>query len=259
MANILEFQDKKNKRQKVLISTLLTVALYLLVGRNVANLPTEALVVARWLGSALEVILIWWVYEFDVRLGEIIPLFAPVLSFVYIGYSVLESGLVLVWWAGVLIFGLLYYVLMLVMNVINVSTVRVVPLKRAALSSLFFLAMIMFSVYGLATHNSGWGGDWLQLAIFIAMVSLFGYSFLSLSVNESAWLEGIVFALVVAKVFVLVNFMPASLVMSVLAAVGWSFIFLGVLQHHLNKELTSPVIREYVLLSSVLLLAFLFV
>ncbi len=259
---ISQLQEKKGKRRKIWITSLSMLVFILFLGhfRSESNLLGVVVNNYGWLGLVLiESSLLWWVFDFDVRPRELLPFFLPAILYLLISYLVV-TGLPLSQQLFMVVgLTVLYYLLVLALNILNVATVRTVPLERPALSTLFFIGMIMFSLYGLTIIQSGWGIR-REVVLFWVALFAFGYSFLSITTGKAGlWFETLIYALVSLKIVILINFWPALPLVAILALVGWSFVFLGVLQHHLNKDLNSALIREYLLITALLLVVFIFI
>ena len=239
------------KRQKAIFTTLVFA-----VGTYAATRLTAIPLPYYLVGLEMALLtLVLWFLDFDVRPTEYLRFLVPSFALSLIGfYQVLtfNGG---VRWGVLVITTIAFYILLLSINILNVSTVRTVPLRKAALSTLFFVGIAMFFMWGLLLIGRGWGINKNMLA-FWGLISLFGGSFLSLTSNRMVWLEMFLYALISAKIAVLINFWPATPLIAVGTLVGLNFIFLGIFQHHLEKNLKSTIIREYFIIGLLLLAAF---
>ncbi|NTV31192.1 hypothetical protein HGA91_04425 [candidate division WWE3 bacterium] len=238
------------KRQKALL-TAVVFGLGLLYLRNIPLLYLYQIIL---LVSVILLLSIWFL-QFDLKWTEYFRLLTPIGLYTVISYvRFLPLTGVIQWVAlGAFVVGL--YILILAINIMNVSTVRTVPLRRAALSTLFFIGIALFFIFGLQTINAGWGMN-VNLFLYWVLLSLFGLSYLSLSNNRMSWIEGLLFSFISLKFEIMINFWPASWIIAAGALVGWNFIMLGIFQHHIERNLKSSILREYLVIGLLLLAAF---
>lgn len=194
----------------------------------------------------IQVFLVYWFLDKDVKLNEIFALFYIPILYATISFYLLGLINEPFWSISASIVGAMgYYLLLLAVNIINVSMVRTVPLKKAAFSTLYFIGMVLFFFLGMFIVTRGWGINPQVLFFCLSLVG-FALSYLRLITNRYPWLEVAIYAFVVGQIAVLINFWPSHVWLSVAAVVGWSFIYLGLLQHTLDKSLNKSIIREYI-------------
>ncbi len=257
-----------SKRTKFLLSTLF-VMLPLL---GVAFMGRLGFNLVYWVAFDLVVLVVstWWSQEFDFRWYEYIIYPIPLLLLVSLAWWLFISLSICpdlgcrvtdlrVWGFWLFNVGLLYSSL-LTLNILNAATVRTVPLKQAALSTLYLLNLILTSVlsyglvYNLALHHY----HILILPVLFGFWSfIMALPLLYYATGRVRLIESIVLGLLATQVGLVVLFWPTRLLTRSILLVGSSAVFLGLTQHHLNRELTKNVRREYGLIGLVLILAFL--
>lgn len=271
----LRFPETKSiripKRQKFLSSALaLTVSIFLVLFVLKVTLPLTALLLI-----SLTVFLTFWTLDFDLRPIEylIFAAYPLILTAVALFYSKMflpktAGGLFYLLFGIFVMLG--YYLLFATLNVLNVATVRALPLKKAALTtfSSFALILTFVSVYGLAAfHPSHFlFGSLLALLAIITVLPLFYVTEIEFS---SATLgaeivgkpflrlgEGLVLSLIFAETAVLASFWKVSAVFLSLLLTTLLSSLLGIWQHHLQKNLNSRIIREYFFIFLAILLVF---
>lgn len=207
----------------------------------------------------IQAFLIWWTLDFDLQIHEFVFFLIPSSLFTFVSFVVLSNlGNTVGSLTLVALLVASFYILLAALNIINVSTIRPVPLRRAALSSLFFIGMLMSFLLGWVVLDSDWNQGQLW---FSGTLAVFGSSFLFLAADDGRmhWLEMGVLGWILAQFVVLINFWPASPLIAAVALTGWIFVLLGVLHHHINKNLRSSLRREYLIMSILLLGVFLWV
>lgn len=171
----------------------------------------------------------------------------------------LKIGLLLIVEAAIL------YITFLTLNILNAATVRTVPLKKAALSTLYFLSLLLTFTFGYVL----WKEQFLvEPRTVLSLVALKGgilaswvfavaVLFLYYATEKLRVLESSVLALVVGELAVASAFWPAQSLIRVIFITGSAFMILGVLQHSLNRDLSKKLRREYLWVGLILVFAFL--
>lgn len=248
------FPIKIGKRQRVIIVSLITM-----IFSVTCSLWTPYVPHLSWSITALLVVfgfMFAWILDFDVKLQEYYKFLFPPMAIAFIGvYTGYVYTDVMQYILGAFLFVSLYIIL-LAINVLNVSTVRTVPLKKAALSTLFFLGIAYSFILAYAIADSvGWGLH-VQVLGYTVYVLGFALAYLSIASEKIPWLEWIVFMLIAVKINVLVSFVPSQLIVLAIVVTGWNFITLGILQHHVERTTTTRFVREYMIVAAILLVAF---
>jgi hypothetical protein len=211
-----------------------------------------------WLTTVVSLIGVYWFLDFDLKLPEFLAfLYIPLLCAIVIYFADQE----VIGWLKVFLYvagGVGYYILLLALNIVNVATVRTVPLKRAAHSTLYSIGLMLFFIAGLRLAHWGWGAYEYLFAYWVGL-SLFALMYLKLIFNRFYWIETSVFAFISVQIVVLISFWPSAQWVSVAAVVGWSFIYLGLIQHVVDKSLNNSILREYSIFGLLLFLALLFI
>lgn len=155
-------------------------------------------------------------------------------------------------------FGLGMYALYLTSNIYSVAAIRTIQLLRAAHAVGFLMALIT----GLLLYNTIFSFKFL---FFINAILVFLVSFpivlnglwsvkLEPKISREVLLYSVVIAFVQAELAVAISFLPVTVWMASLFLVTGLYVFLGVMQHHLQERLFANTVREY-LVVGVLVLA----
>lgn len=257
----------------LLISFLLTVAAFL------AGFFSLSWQVALPLFLLLAIAGVTWALDFDLIFPEhllfsFLPFFT--LSLYYFsqngrlfGFSSF-SNLTLVF---LVLVALLIYVEFLTLNIINVATVKTIPLKRAAIS-VYFLIGLLQSFWGtilLLNSNLSLVDVSFFFFVFFFLLSLaqnFGSEVVfaaqlfnrrilgrpRLRLPENLALSSLMLELFIALSFLKVGLLAKSLSLSVA-----SFMTLSLFENQQRKTLTTNILREHLLILTIILTVFLFV
>lgn len=263
------------KRRRFFLSALaLTVSIFVAFFALRAFLPPAALLLILLILS-LTVFLTFWILDFDLRLPEHLifiayplVLTADALSYSNIFLQGAAFGL------PHLLFGVFvalgYYLLFATLNVLNVATVRTLPLKKAALTtfSSFALMLNFLSVYRLIILHPPHFALGMILAALAPMILLplfyateieFGAGTLGLEILGRPPLrlkEGLILSLIFGEVTTLVSFWRVPALLTALFLTALLSSLLGVWQHHLQKNLTGRIIYEHVFVFLAMFLVF---
>lgn len=198
----------------------------------------------------------------DLRREEwiVLPLYcvlATVIFYAWASTTLSTIGVSLVAAVG---FGLSMYGLMLTLNIINVSTVRTIPLARPASTVLSMTGLAgSFGLYHLTLINQpsllNWvlsvGGSTLLISWPLVWVSLSP----KLRFQRSlAW--SVLSALLLMQLALVVSFWPSSFLSSLVLSVVL-FLILGIFHLQQKRQLNQAVKRQYLLLGGVVALFFL--
>lgn len=148
-----------------------------------------------------------------------------------------------------LLFGVGTYSLLLISNIFSVAAIKMIPLYRAALAWGF----IMVLVTSLFFYNTIFS---FRLPFFLNAVSVFALSFpLVLFGLWSVTLEPkltrrivnytLTVSFILAQLAAAISFWPATVWIASISLVTGMYVFLGLLQHHLQEKLFKSTFREY--------------
>ena len=186
-----------------------------------------------------------WCFGFDLKVVEIVPfLLIPSLYAANMAYvtSIFTQYAQIV---AILTSVIGMYLLLLTLNILNVATVKEIPLRRPALSSLYLHGLLSYFVYAWAVLNtSGWGIQASVLTFWVSMC-LYGLSYLFIVSHKARLSEQILWIVLSLEIVLIPSFFFAAAVYTALFMVGWLFILLGIMQHNSEKLLTKGIIREY--------------
>jgi len=249
---------KRNKRRKLLITvgfsyvTLLMVpSFHSLIAESPAGIA-YALSVLFYLGIG---IIAWWSIDGGKRYVQSLFAILPLLI-----YSLLTHSMILMFTGGeqVVVFTISafgFYILLLSINILFISHEKRIPLQKAALSTLYFIGMVLFIAFGLVMILKGWGIMAFLLRYWL-LILLFCVSFIHLVSDKDLIVESFIVGIISIELLGLVLLWPAQPALVVVAYVGWVFILLGVIQHHIEKVLSPARYTEFILLAVILLLAY---
>ena len=152
-------------------------------------------------------------------------------------------------------FGLSFYLLLLSQNIFNVSSIRTIPLYRAASTANFlatvFSAFCLFSVIHALNLGFAWNGLAVALISFPLNLQVLWTIEMEERVTPYIIVQSLIISLVLAEMALIFSFWPteskirAYAVAAVLTSAMYSL--LGVTTHHLRDRLSPKIIREYLI------------
>lgn len=226
---------------------------------------------------ALTILTTLWALDFDLKFPEylIFPIYPVIFTLgLFINVFLSETRLLISSSSGLSIFfpsrylpavvaavffAFSFYVLLLALNILNVATVRTVPLKKAALSTLYLVGIVIafLSIRGVLTLELRL--PILFLSIFLTGFFLAGAFFYLVQIEtvqqgetpganppRTFWMKSVVLALITAEMGLVTSFIPLSDLVRTTFLTGMAFLLIGFWQHHIQRILTRKVIWEYV-------------
>jgi hypothetical protein len=248
-----------SKRQKIGISTIfLSVCLFLLPGLSLDYklYALGAVILLSYLLSA------WSIFS-DLTGIEFVTLFVlPVVLTATFGLFIFKFDpapvlrLILV-----IVFGLVYYTILLAENIFNVSAERNIPLLRAAntvgyLTSLFVSFAFFSLLFSVGLNN--WTFALLTLVTgFFLFIQAFWQIKLEETDKKAMITYSVVTALLLGQFAWILAFWPLPPAKLGLALAAMVYVLLGIVQHLVKEDLTKRSLAEYlfVALSVFLLLS----
>lgn len=239
-----------SKRQKFVVSSL-ALSLGLLSTQFVTiefpfrYLAIAALFVAAYLVSS-------WALFGDLKGFEwlvVVPMpgmyAVSVALFYFLLPEALMSRLVVLF-----LFGLGMYAMYLTCNIYSVAAIRTIQLLRAAHAVGFLMSLVT----GLFFFNSIFS---FKFPFFLNAVLVFLVVFplvlnslwsvkLESQISKKVLTYSLVVALVLTEIALAISFWPVSVWVASLFLVTVMYVFLGLLQHHLQDRLFENTLREYV-------------
>jgi hypothetical protein len=250
-----ELHLRSSKRQKLVISSVgLAVALSLASFWPLSGWSIIPLLILSYLATA-------WVFDFDLRGREwfILPLYILLTSTAaYIGLLWYGHNMWL-HWTEVVMYCVIVYGLLLTLNILNVATVRALPLARQALTFLSLagvigLFVLTYIILALRPNLLEWSGAVAIIATLIAWPLIWGAKLgQGSSRAEIGWT--LLVTLLGLQLAAAVGLWPISFMTS-LAVAGGISICIGLIHHHLNRQLTQPLQQQYLFIGGVLLVVF---
>jgi len=239
-----------DKRQKVkILSFIMGVTLLLSHGLNLQDSSLAALFSAVVIYFGL-----YWVLEFNViGLRLIFVFILPILfDFMFVQQSLgLESSLNRDISSGIfivvaIIFSILNYVIILTANILNVASIRKIPLLQVAQTSAYFFSV--FLLFLVLSFVQGLG-----YSIFFNLILIFIFSFIVM--YQLFWfiVEGrsllfwvtMVCAMSLALVYEILSFFPISYVLLNISISALVYVFGGLVMHSAKKSLRGTMLIEY--------------
>jgi hypothetical protein len=164
-------------------------------------------------------------------------------------------------WVGKLLplffYGFSFYLIMLVLNVYNISTQRVIPLLHAAQAAAFLFTLVsVFAAYSLMFLL---GLTFWKNAALLGLVS-FPFILFSLwsvklksKIEKRVWLYTSTLSLVLAQIAYVCAFWPVGALMTALFLASVFYALVGVVQLYLSSRLTFKLALEYIGVGAVVL------
>lgn len=244
------------KRVKIsIITTILSLGLFSVpfIENSIKIYFLAAIVFASYVLS------VWSIYQ-DLHGFEFINLFVlPVLLTLSFGLFIYrfqpgnEIRLLLT-----VVYGIVVYINLLAENIFNVSAERNIPLLRAARTVGYLVTLfVSFAFFSLLF---GLGLSWWVLTIisFLIGILIFAQAIWQVELEETLSrkliLMSLVAGLLLAELATALAFWPLTPPKVGLAMTAMVYVTLGILQHMIQKDLTSRAAFEYVFLAFSVLL-----
>jgi len=256
-----------SKRQRYLISTLLVTVLMVLVTTS-DNLTWRY----SYLGVMVLVSIVgvvWSLWENLIGLARIMVLILPGLLSLGAGIFAFLlpntiPGLTATWWgvsvsvvAAWILKGLFwlawllsYYTILATENIYAVSTIRKIPLVRAASVSGLILTLVCgFFIYdGIFSFSLPYYYNGILVGLFtvpLALQSLWGANF-ELKIGRNLWIGTGVCAYGAGMLAMVLSFWSMWISLSSILIVVWLYVSLGLMHHWLIRRLFVQMVWEYV-------------
>jgi hypothetical protein len=147
------------------------------------------------------------------------------------------------------VYGLTFYLIMLVLNIYNISTQRVIPLLHAAQAAGFLFTLVsVFAAYSLILLL---GLTFWQNAMLLGLVS-FPFILFSLwsvglgsQITRNVWLYASALSLILAQMAYVCAFWPVGALMAALFLASVFYALVGIVQLYLGGRLSFRLGLEY--------------
>lgn len=251
------------KRTKAILVSA-TIALFLLVS---SSLGIEKSTLIAVFAAIIMYFGLYWVLEFEIVGLRLVFLFIlPVLFvFSFVERSVYfseilgggNSGQGLLFLSVLL--GVVSYVIILTANILNVASLKKIPLAQVAQTSLYFFTVILVFLITDVIQS-------FETGVFIDLIWLAGATFLAVSqliwfvLSDMKMMFRISFVIILAVIFwyVVFSYWPISFLLLNLSVAVIFYILCGFVMHTAKKSLTRGTLIEYsILIISILFLIFL--
>ena len=243
-----------SKRSKIVIlailQALVLAAVLTWLSQNLIGLPI-LLVSAYVIAIAM--------FEADLKREEwvVLPLYLVVASGIGFMWLRFYTGSGWAQWAGIAGFGLAIYFLMLTLNILNVATIRPLPLARTATTVFALTGMALaFSLFYFTLVYQVSALEWAGIVIMSSMVLAVPMLWTSLPpsgrlVRSLAW--SAIVGGVMGELASVVGLWPVSFMTS-LFLTGVLGVIVGILHHQEKRLLSRQMLHQYYLVGGILLI-----
>lgn len=245
------------KRQKIIIAALLLTTGLLITHSNAFLFMQTRLIVI--LGVGAYVISLWALWEGLNKTKAIILMILPV--FFTVAVASFYFLLPIRWLTRlpeVLIFGFLFYSLLLAQNVFNVASMRTIPLYRAAstVSFLFTLitAFLLYNVVYAFQMPFYWNAIFVSIISFPLILQMLWHIKMD-SLSSQVVVYSMVVSLLIGEAALVFSFWPAVSIIWSLFLAAFLYVILAIITDFLRDRLDQSNIVEYVSVGGVVIVA----
>jgi hypothetical protein len=152
------------------------------------------------------------------------------------------------------LYGLSFYLLLLMQNIFNVSSIRTIPLFRVASTTNFIATLVTFFALTIVIFNQEQSFYINALLVFVIRLVLIIQNLWTTEMEESLTphilIRSVILALIMGEIALVLSFWPISkpFVLPPVAAstlVATMYIALGVVNHDLRERLSKEVAKEF--------------
>lgn len=158
-----------------------------------------------------------------------------------------------------LLFGLTFYLLLLAQNVFNVASIRTIPLYRAASTTSFLFTLLsaffIFNVIHAFDLLFFWNGIAVMAVSFLLILQVLWSVEMEDTVSSSVFAQSFILSLVVGELALVLSFWPMAPTMWALSLASAMYVLLGLTTQILRDKANRGVVREYLVIGVVILLA----
>ena len=245
------------KRQKIIIAALLLTAGLLITHSNAFLFMQTRLILILAVGAY--VISLWALWEGLNKTKAIILMILPV--FFTVAVASFYFLLPIRWLTRlpeILIFGFLFYSLLLAQNVFNVASTRTIPLYRAAstVSFLFTLitAFLLYNVIYAFQMPFYWNAILVSIISFPLILQMLWHIKMD-SLSSQVVVYSLVVSLLIGEAALVFSFWPAVSIIWSLFLAAFLYVILAIITDFLKDRLDQSNIIEYVSVSGVVIVA----
>ena len=249
------------KRQKIIIAALLLAIGLLLTHASVFLFTRTRMIIG--LGVFAYVISLWALWEGINKSKAIVLMILPVMFTIAVAsfYFLLPIRW-LTRLPEMLIFGFLFYSLLLAQNVFNVASIRTIPLYRAAstVSFLFTLitAFLLYNVVYAFQMSFYWNALVVAVVSFPLVLQML-WTIKMESISIQIIIFSLVISLLVGEVALVFSFWPAVSIIWSLFLASFFYIILAIISDYLRERLEQSNLIEYIGVGGVVIIACLLV
>ncbi len=239
------------KRTRIgVLSVLMGVLLLLSPSFHIGNPALFAVLVASVMYFGL-----YWVLEFNVIGLRLIFVFLLPIIFTFLFVQRLLSA----WGSGAIsfpiavFFAILTYVLILTANILNVASVKKIPLLQVAQTSLYFFSTVtvFFAFDAIQGLEMGTILDVLIIAL-VGFIITYQLMWFILESRADLFNAALMIDLALVMIYFALSFFPIPYMLYNLVLATVFYILSGLFMHSAKKSLTVGIIIEYVVVIAVI-------
>jgi len=245
------------KRQKIIIAALLLTTGLLITHSNAFLFMQTRLILI--LAAGAYVISLWALWEGLNKTKAIILMILPV--FFTVAVASFYFLLPIRWLTRlpeILIFGFLFYSLLLAQNVFNVASMRTIPLYRAAstVSFLFTLitAFLLYNVIYAFQMPFYWNAILVSIISFPLILQMLWHIKMD-SLSSQVVVYSLVVSLLIGEAALVFSFWPAVSIIWSLFLAAFLYVILAIITDFLRDRLDQSNIVEYVSVSGIVIVS----
>lgn len=252
---VLSIKIEMQKRTKIgLLSVTMGVLLLLSPALRVANPALFAVLAASILYFGL-----YWVLEFSVIGLRLIFVFILPIIFTFLFIQRI-LGVSLGVGVGIslplaVLFAVLVYVLVLTANILNVASIKKIPLLQVAQTSLYFFTTItvflMFDAVQSLEASTVLDTLIISVSLFVLIYQLFWFIFES---RKDLLQATLVTDFLLVLAYFIISFFPIPYLLFNVVLSALFYIFIGLFMHSIKKSLVGNMVIEYILIIIALIL-----
>lgn len=244
-----------NKRQKIIITSLiLTIGL---ISTQLVNFDLRFKFIAG-LGVLAYLLSVWSLWEGLNKTKAVVLMTLPLFFTVAVAsfYFLLPVR----WLTRLpvaILFGLMFYLLLLAQNVFNVASIRTIPLYRAASTANFlFTLMSAFFIYNVVYAFNLlfiWNGLLVGLISFPLILQVLWTISMDDKVPASVWVQSFILSLGLGEIALAFSFWPTPTTIWSLSLASAMYVLVGLTSQTLRGRVSRRVAWEYLGIGAIVL------
>jgi len=249
------FNDRITRRQKIVYSaTGLALLLFVSLFFSLGGWGSLAMIIAAYIAVNISL-------GTDLRREEwiVFPLYGMLVgtaAYTWLSQNISSLPQMII---SAVVFALIMYGVLLTLNILNVATIRILPLERTAKTVLSMVGLVVsFALFYLTIINQPSLVNWVSSVGGITLLVSWPLIWTSMSEKQRlvrSFLWSFLASLVMVQMAALAGFWPISFMTSLFLA-GILFTILGVLHLQEKKQLNQAIKTQYLFLGGVVTLMF---